>query len=1160
MTDLSAFARRLRAYRQAASLTQHELAARAGMSAAAVRDLEQGRTLRPRPGSIARLAAALGLAAHDIRDLQQAAAPTAPPTSAATELDQDDHETTITILGPLSIRRGSIEVPLRADRQRVILGRLAMTPNAAVSRQELIDIVWDGQLPPRTAVGLVHTYVARIRQLIQPHPTRPCAPGILRLGPGGYRLQAEAAHLDVLRFRTLSDEARAVAAMSPAYAVDLLMSALALWRGSPAADLDGLRVHPVAIALRDEQISAALLYADLAGSIGDHGRAVPTLRELCQQHPLHEPLHGRLILALAATGLQAAALAEYNEIRLRLANDLGIDPSLELTSCWQRVLQQDWPRPTVTLAAPAERRRPFQTPAPVADFTGRKDELDLLCGHFDRDPTASAPSSVVVCAVAGVGGVGKTALVIQAAHCLRSSFPDGQLYADLQGVGPVPVTSLEVLARFLRALGVGAAEIPRDEAECAALYRTTLADQRVLVILDNARDARQVRALLPGHGGCGVLITSRRRMADLAAAHLVDLSTMPVVDALNLFAETTGTAGALADRESATKVVHACGRLPLAVRIAGARLASRPGWTVQMLAQRLGDQRRLLDELRIGDLEVAASFQLSYQELPPRVARTFRLLAMSPTTEISVPVATAMLDRDPGDVERDLDTLVESSLLIVAGPERFKYHDLVRLYARNLVDTEESPSDADAALHRLYDCYLTRVAAAAELQHPNMVRLPIGAATSSPFSSCDEALAWLDSELFDVVAAIKHAAVHGPRPMAWKLADQLRGYFFSRRYAAQWLATGQDGLAAAEQVGDQRAAAAMHQTLGQAFWSVGDFDRSLLEYQQGLMLARVAGWLPAIGYLLHNIGLVQLALGQRTAAHESYLKALAVSREHNLEYVQAVTLNDLGMMCLEMGQLARAAGYLNEALALNQRDGNLDGQDTNLLNIAIVLRETGRFDDALAYLDRQRIISETTGSRYSLLANVDEQSQVCTWLGEHARATTLGMQALEAARSTHDRPSEAWCLTTLGEALRHAGHLDEAVARLRESLALARLIRAPYHQARALIGLAHAETGNGNPDAGQEHAASGWRLAHEFGYRLLEADALVALALVRLDARAPDDAVALLHDALRLCEAGGATARAERIGRMLDEHHCDGRPDLSLHGGDRRRLYPKDPP
>jgi tetratricopeptide (TPR) repeat protein len=568
----------------------------------------------------------------------------------------------------------------------------------------------------------------------------------------------------------------------------------------------------------------------------------------------------------------------------------------------------------------------------------------------------------------------------------------------------------------------------------------------------------------------------------------------------------------------------------VAIRITASRLASRQGWTVQSIGDRLFDERRRLDELRVGDLDIRATFALSYQDLEAATARTFRLGALSPVNGVEVSAAAALLDRPPGEVEADLDLLVDVNLLESDGPSRYRYHDLLRLYATSLVMTEDPPEARAAAHRRLFDWYLGRVAALAQSQDPNIVRLPTDIPIAADLD--DRATEWLDQELPAIVAAVEHAAVHGPRRLAWLLADQLRGFFFGNRHAVHWLATGQAGLAAARAEDDRLAQAAMHQTLGQAYWSIGEFARSLEDYHDGARLAQEVGWQAGAAYMRHNIGLVQLALGQRADAHDSYLRALSLSRGHGLRYVEAVTLNDLGMLRWETGELTEAAEFLDAALRLNREDGNTNGTVANLINLGTVLRELGRLPEARAQLEL--VIQLCEGARYSLLGVRDELSQIYASSGRVDDAIAFAEEALALARETQDRAYEAAVLTTLGEALLAGGRTTEAVTHLRLSHALACEVGAPFCQIRALVGLTRAATASGDPAAARTAAGSALRGARTGGYRMLEADALLALAGVDAAQGLADAAASGCRAALALYDHSGAVSRAASATALLD--------------------------
>ncbi|MFG2105111.1 BTAD domain-containing putative transcriptional regulator [Micromonospora echinaurantiaca] len=680
------FAMRLRWLRGRSGLTQEALARRAGISMATVRDLEQGRSHHPRQRSVRALAMALGLSSEDAAALRAAAfrggAATRPRDPGAR-----DGPVRLAVLGPLAVFRGGTAVPLGAGRHRVVLGRLALTPNTSVVRDELVDLLWGGAVP-RSAVNLVQTYVSRLRRVLEPAGAAGVRPEALTFDAGGYRLNIDPECLDLLVWRELLTRAKAVAAEREA-ASALLEQALNLWRGVVLADVSELRDETLIVGLQEERITAALSHANLLTELCRPDQALPGLRELARRHSLHEPLQARLVATLGAAGQQAAALSTYEEVRRRLSHELGIDPGPELIAAYRGVLGPAGGRASAGVATKHTWGRPFQTPAPPADFTGRVDELGRMAEWIRRDPRRPGPDSVTICAISGVPGLGKTALALRAAQLVRASFPDGQLYLDLHGVSSRPVTPLEGLTRFLRALGVDGGRVPGDEAECAALFRSVLAGRRMLVVLDNARDAAQVRSLVPGTGGNAVLVTSRNRLADLAGAVQVELGLPPMADALDMLTAIVGRARVAAEAEAAAELAVVCGRLPIALRVVGGWLVSRPSCSIRAALNRLADRRHRLDRLRTGDLAVEVTFHPSYQKLSASTARAFRLLASLPGDDFGVSAAAAALGSDEAEAEEWLNDLVDGNLLQVYADERYRYHDLLRLYALRRAEAED---------------------------------------------------------------------------------------------------------------------------------------------------------------------------------------------------------------------------------------------------------------------------------------------------------------------------------------------------------------------------------------------------------------------------------------------------------------------------------------
>lgn len=516
----------IRGYRMDAGLTQEQLADAAGLSIGVIRDLEQRRTARPRAESVRRLAAALRLDGHHAAALARAVPSDpgipAPGPSCALRLG---------VLGPLTAWRGGAAIPLGPPLQRAVLGLLALHPESGLRRTAIIDALW-GDDPPATAAAMIQSYVSRLRQALGGDGMdRPLVSVTV-----GYRLDAEACELDHVAFAELLGQARdASTAADTAKACDAYARALGLWRGEPLADVDALREHPAVTRLSMLRAEAVAGYAETASAAGWHDRVLGDLRELAAREPLNERVHARLMIALAGTGHQAAALDVYSEVRRRLDEHLGIAPGAELADAHARVLRQDIPGvasaaaaapATVPPSPPAQVIVPRQMPAGTAHFAGRAAELTALLSMLEPGADAPAgaagapaPGTVVISAIGGMAGVGKTALALHFAHQVAARFPDGQLYLNLRGFDSCgePLGSAEAMRALLDALQVAPAQIPAGLEAQGGLYRSLTADRRMLIVLDNAAEATQVRPLLPGRGGCLVVVTSRRQMIGLAA-------------------------------------------------------------------------------------------------------------------------------------------------------------------------------------------------------------------------------------------------------------------------------------------------------------------------------------------------------------------------------------------------------------------------------------------------------------------------------------------------------------------------------------------------------------------------------------------------------------------------------------------------------------------
>jgi DNA-binding SARP family transcriptional activator len=663
--------------------------------------------------------------------------------------------------------------------------------------------------------------------------------------------------------------------------------------------------------------------------------------------------------------------------------------------------------------------RPAQLPADIRDFTGREAHVGHLCQMLVQDDAATSPGAVRIAVVAGTAGLGKTALAVHAAHQVRASFPDGQLYVDLFGASLQPAAPGEVLARFLRDLGVDGDKVPSGDEERAALYRTTLAGRRMLVLLDNARDAAQVRPLLPGSASCAVLMTTRNRTPDLASMRFVHLDVLDDTDALILFSRIVGDERPAAEPDATAEVLVTCAGLPLAIRICAARLAVRTQWKIATLAQRLRNERRRLDELEVGDLAVRATFKVSYDALRAAKygadpARTFRLLGLWQGQSISLPAAAALLGEPEDDVADALEALVDANLLESPAPDRYRFHDLLRFYATECAQAEEPDEARNEAAGRLLRWYLHTAQRAAEVVSPHRYRVPADSVPDGAglrLTSVSEALTWYDSERANVMAAIRQAAGLGMHDIAWRLTDSLFPFFHRLGNWADCIAAHRIAVDSARKAESRHGEASVLSQLGFALARLRDdeafvhLERALAirrqledqmgEVQTAMALAdaynRIKGPAAALeptkgslellkkldnasflGIGLINLGEIYLDLGRLNEAAECFEQARDVWKGIG-GYGHGHALHNLGRIYIDLGRPVDAIANLTEAVRLHREAGDLVGQGVALKYLGQAHRDCGQVAEARQSWTAARVIFEQLGEQ----ADADE---VEAWL------------------------------------------------------------------------------------------------------------------------------------------------------------------------------------
>jgi DNA-binding SARP family transcriptional activator/DNA-binding XRE family transcriptional regulator len=990
----SGWAAQVRAGRRAAGLTQQQLAEAAGVSVGALRDLEQDRTTRPRGEFVRRLSNVLGLAP----DQPDGRRPAGGPARGGT--------VRLRVLGPLAAWRGSLPVELGAARQRAVLGLLALRPNVAVHREAIIEALWSDDVPA-AAVKMVQIYVGRLRRQLDPGRPPGDRGGLLVSSGTRYLLRADARQLDLIAFGRLADRARQAGRRGDAGAAcDLYAEALGLWLGEPLADLDLLSAHPAVIGLAGRRADVVADFAETATAAGLHAHALPYLQAAAERDPLDERAHAWLMIALAGTGQQAAALAVYDRLRQRLDAQLGVRPGPVLAQAQERVLRQEVPAPRAAPAqavagaaagpAPEVVRAPAapprQLPRGPGAFVGREAEFAVL-----RALAEQAGEAAVICVIDGVAGIGKTAFAIHAGRCLAEKFPDGQLYADLRGFSPLraPTPPAEALTGFLRALGVDPRAVPGGVDEQAGMYRSLLDGRRMLIVLDNAADPGQVRPLLPGSPGTLILVTSRGRLSGLTArdgARRLTLQPLEQAEATLLLGRILGPERVSAEPEAASEISVRCGHLPLALRIVADRAADRPCVTLADLAGQLAAAHGLLDVLDSEDEATAirAVFSWSYQALAPAAARVFRLLGLHPGPDVSVPAAAALAALGPAEAGRLLDLLAGVHLVEGDQPGRYRLHDLLRVYATEQVRAAGT-AGGQAAIRRMLIWYLHTAVRADQMlvpgrRHPVLGAPPPGCEPLS-FSGYEQALAWCDTEYANLTTATRLAAEAGHDDVAWQFPVALRGFFDLRRPWAEGLASASAGVAAARRSGNRDGQAWTLDCLGHAHSGLGQFEEALDCYAQARNIRRETGdrWGESANSMV-NLGCTYLELSQPDLALDCFQRVLAAAQEAGNKYVQSLAL----------------------------------------VNLAETYTRLARADDLLACSLQAVQATREIGYRQAEGTALGSLAAAYRALGQPGRARDRYHQALAVRRQAGDRHGEAEILRDLGDLSGDVGHRKAA--------------------------------------------------------------------------------------------------------------------------------------
>jgi DNA-binding SARP family transcriptional activator/tetratricopeptide (TPR) repeat protein/DNA-binding XRE family transcriptional regulator len=834
----------IRMHRQRAGLTQHELAASSGLSISAIRDLEQGRRSRPWPQSIAALSRALDLGPTEAQELGESArheprlADPAAHTEPAVPLRID-------VLGQLAVWIWGELVPVGSHAQQAVLGLLAINHGRPVGQETIFELLrGEHEQPVRNGSTIVQSRISQLRRTLRIGDYEDGVERSLAFVVGGYQLRIGPAELDLSVFRELTSQAEAAGKEDDSATACLLYGkAFAFCHGEPCANVSMLTEHPALIRVRRELTDALLQYVDVAGDIGRYDLVVQHLEAFAAGDPLNERVHAGLMIALAGSGEQAQAIRVYEELRKRLKRDLAIDPSPGLKAAHVSVLRQDFPSmhlPQPHVAVNVVHQVPWQLPPPPRWLLGREDELASLTDALNQHVSAHSPRVV---ALTGMGGIGKTALAVYWGHQVADRFPDGQLYINLRGFGPSgnPASPPEIVRRFLTALGVPDAGIPSAFDAQLAIFQNLLMTRKVLVMLDNARNAEQVRPVLSGVSRCFVVVTSRNQMTGLAAshgAHLMPLDCLSEDQSRVLLARGLGEARVAGAKQAVMDIVSSCAGLPLALCSTIAQAAARPHAALAELASAMRNEYGRLDALETRDetTSMRAVFSWSQAKLSAEQERMFRRLSVHPCSDITVAAAASLAAVPARGAYLTLAELADEYLVTEHQPGRYTCHELLRAYAAEILQNRESDQERRAAVQRLLDHYLQSVALAwyylVPARRPPLVPPSLSGVVPAMFRSAAEATAWLHAERHSLLTLVQVAADGEFVPHTWEL-PWAAAPFLNEEVAWRVMARALNrALAVARKVGDVDGQLVVHQHLGELqrrYGARADADHHLLE-------------------------------------------------------------------------------------------------------------------------------------------------------------------------------------------------------------------------------------------------------------------------------------------------------------------------------------------
>ncbi|MFS8104301.1 tetratricopeptide repeat protein [Lentzea alba] len=963
----------------------------------------------------------------------------------------------VRLLGPLELVVSGRPVPLAGARQRTLLALLALNANRVVPLDQLVGELWEN--PPQSVRQQIHNAIAALRRALAGSEQ-------VRIArtDAGYRLEAAEESIDLHRFQDLTRTAAdAEAREDVPRAIELLRAALELWRGAALSGLSGSAIDATAASLTESRLTALEQLVSLRLRAGEHASLVSELTQLVAQHPVREPLRGSLMQALYLSGRQADALAVYEEGRKVLADELGIDPGAALRELHLSILNGSVTAPPERAEVARSDTRPSKSylPHDTADFSGRSTELTELLEETGRQQ----PTTLVISAIDGMGGVGKTTLAIHLAHRIAESYPDGQYFVNLHGfsAGVEPITAKQALDQLLRDSGVLPELVPPGSEARSALWRSRLAGSRSLVLLDNAVDAAQVRPLLPGSAGSLVVVTSRRRLSALDGVTPMSLDVLSPQEAVDMFTKVVGERRAGQEPEAVAKAVHLCGYLPLAIRIAAARLRDRASWTVADLVSRIRDHAHRVRFLQVEDRNVMAVLKLSHRYLPPLQRKVFRLLSLNPGSQFDAYSAAALADLTVDQAESCLDALFDANLVKQNSPEQFHFHDLVRDCAWQLLGETETEQERQDAADRLLDFYLGAAETWCRLLYTVAQGRPLIERTSPheirPAASPAEATAALNAEFANLAAAIRFAAEHGRPGHAWRLVCALEPYLRQQNYGGQSRDLYAVAAEAANADGDVLAESICWRGLATVCREHGAMTEAIGHFDRALKLTRTLDDRNRECLLLIDLGVMHIDMDRYRDAEQNLHEARALIADDPDHPKHGVIANNLAVVCRELGRFDEALDHLHRSLQL-ETDAN--NKLLTRWNIGTVWHAQRRH--AAAAVEFAEVLADSGTIGFEPGVALAEEG-LCTTnraLGNFVDSLEHGRKALTAGRRLKMHRVECAALNALGETAFASGDLDHAEKVFVRARELAVQFSYIWHEARAVEGFAHVARARGH--------------------------------------------------------------------------------------------------